>query len=210
MKIAYHNLILNRNVEYFHNPFGGISDEELIEVIDPKYSFEELTETLNQNKPIIVQFVGKKGRGKTIHLRALYQLASNSKIYILDRNNHRNITNPDNLNIFIDSVHHIPLRKRLQLWRQTNTSYVITTHFPRNLEFFFCKRKYKTFYFNEITSEKLEVIIKKRVSKFSYLKYEDVVVDQDILNQLIKKFDDNIRATLNFLYDQFKAVNHYG
>ncbi|AXT51479.1 hypothetical protein D1818_11775 [Aquimarina sp. BL5] len=209
MKINYNDLVLNKNIQYFHNPFGGIDDEELIEVMDPKYSFEELTNTLNQNKPIIIQFVGKKGRGKTTHLRALHQLISNSKIYFLDRNGYRNITNPGNLNIFIDSVHHIPLRKRLQLWRQANTSYVITTHWFRNLELYLCNRTYKTFHFKGVTLEKLEKILKKRISQYSSLEQNEVIIDKKVLQILLKQFGDNIRGVLNFLYDCFK-VEFYG
>ena len=61
MKINYSDLVLNKNIQYTHNPFGGIDDEELLDIIDPKHSFDELIKILNQDSPIIIQFVGKKG-----------------------------------------------------------------------------------------------------------------------------------------------------
>ncbi|SEL22000.1 hypothetical protein SAMN04487910_2058 [Aquimarina amphilecti] len=209
MKINYNDLVLNKNIQYSHNPFGGIDDEELLDIIDPKHSFEKLIQTLNQDSPIIIQFVGRKGRGKTTHLRALHQLIPEAEMHFLNRSTYKWIVDNTNKYTFIDSVHHISWRKRLQLWRNYSLSYVITTHIPRDLEFLFCKRKYKTFYFNGITPEKLEIIIKKRISQFSYIKYQDILLNQTILNQLIQKFGDNIRAILNFLYDRFK-IESYG
>jgi len=209
MKINYNDLVLNKDIEYFHNPFGGISDEELLEVIIPKYDLEKSIELLSRPEPIILQFVGKKGRGKTTHLRALYQLISNSKIYFLDHKGYRKITNPNNLNIFIDSVHHIPWRKRLQLWRQSNTSYVITTHSYRNIEFFLCNRTYKTIHFRGLSLTKLESIIKKRISQYSTIEQNQIIINTNTLKILSTQYGDNIRGLLNFLYDRFK-IEFYG
>ncbi|MBQ4803292.1 hypothetical protein J8L88_10570 [Aquimarina sp. MMG015] len=209
MKINYSDLVLNKNIQYTHNPFGGIDDEELLDIIDPKHSFEELIKILNQDHPIIIQFLGKKGRGKTTHLRALHQLISNSEIHFLDRNSYKKITNPDNRNLLIDSVHHIPLRKRLQLWKSSNTSYVVTTHIPRNIEFLFCKRKYKTIHFKGLSLIKLESILKKRIAQYSSIEQNKVIIDTTALKMLLKHYGDNIRGLLNFLYDCFK-VEFYG
>jgi len=210
MKINYNDLVLNKDIEYFHNPFGGISDEELLEVIIPKYDLEKSIELLSRPEPIILQFVGKKGRGKTTHLRALHQMLIDADIYLLDNHSSHFIKNKPEQLTFIDNTHLLSWKKRLQIWKNINTSFVITTHRSRNLEFYFCKRVYKTYYFEGITPEKLETIIKKRVTQFSCLAYTDIKVNEVILQQLIVKFGDDIRGILNFLYDQYKIINRYG
>lgn len=206
----YNDLVLNKNIQYFHNPFGGIDDEELLEIITPQYDVEEWVQLLNKPEPIIIQFVGKKGRGKTTHLRALYQILTDADIYLLECNTKNPIKNKPKRSTFIDNSHLLSWNKRLQLWSNANTSYVITTHYSRSLEFYFCKRAFKTYYFKGITPEKLKIIIKKRVSQFSYLAYTEVKVNEIILQQLIVTFGDDIRGILNFLYDQYKTINRYG
>ncbi|MFD2564030.1 hypothetical protein [Aquimarina rubra] len=209
LKIKYDDLILNKNVDYFHNPFGGIDDEDLLEVIDPKYDLEKCIQLLTMEKPFIIQFVGKKGRGKTTHLRALHQLISNSEIFFLDSRNHQSISNTKERITFIDSIHHIPWKKRLQLWKQSEISYVITTHWFRNIEFIICNRKHKTFRFKGVSTEKLERILKKRISQYSSLQQNEIIINPKVLKILSEHFKDNIRSLLNYLYDCFK-VKFYG
>lgn len=81
----YNNIILNRDIVYNFNPFGGITEEDILDCIVPKYPMEEWIKLLNNDQPIILQFVGKKGRGKTTHLRALHQYFQEQDIYFLDR-----------------------------------------------------------------------------------------------------------------------------
>ena len=202
-------IVINPDVKYYYNPYGGISDDELLEIIEPKHSIQEWIAQLNQKPPIIIQLVGKKGRGKTTHLRVLHQLLTNPEIYFLNITNKEVNISKKNSQILIDSIHHIPIRKRFQLWRKSEVSYVITTHWKRNIEFFLCKRKFKTYHFNGIALNKLENIIKKRVSLSSSLEYEDIEINTELLQKLHAKYGDNIRGILNYLYDNLK-VDNYG
>ncbi|WP_438426542.1 hypothetical protein [Aquimarina macrocephali] len=207
MKIDYHKLITNKDIEYYHNPFGGITNDEILMVLEPKHSIQEWIELLQNEKPIIIQFVGKKGRGKTTHLSALHQQFNSSDIYYLDRI-HKNVRDFQTKIVFIDSIHRIPLFKRLSLWKQKKTSYVITGHRNKNIEFSATGRIYKTYYFKGIILEELKSIIVNRICISSNAFPEDIIINEDILQQLIHKFKDDFRGILNFLYDQFKTIKN--
>ena len=67
------------------NPFGGLNDQEILKVIVPKFNFETLIELLDSKEQLIVEFVGKKGRGKTLHLRCLQLLLNKYPAFYLDK-----------------------------------------------------------------------------------------------------------------------------
>jgi len=208
MKTNNINLVLNKNVNYDYNPFGETSNEELDEIVEPKYPIEEWIDLLQSKSPIIIQFVGRKGRGKTTHLRILHQLFRDTEVYFLNEKNNTVNTTKNSSIVFIDSVHHIPWVERFQLWRKTNITYVITTHWKRDIEFFLCGRSFKTYYFKGLSIYMLETILKKRISLSSSLEYNNIRIDTRVLQSLHSKYGDNLRGILNYLYDNFKTHNY--
>ncbi len=204
----YNNIILNRDIVYDFNPFGGITEEDILDCIVPKYPLEEWIKLLNNDQPIILQFVGKKGRGKTTHLRLLYQLVDNADIFFLNKNEKLPIIQSTKEIVFIDSIHHIPIKQRLQLWKNESKSYIITTHVKRNLEFHFTNRLFKTYKFKGITEQILENIIRHRVVLSSNLEEQSIKINQELIQYLIKKYKDDIRSILNFLYYNFKTQSY--
>lgn len=201
-------LISNLNFKLYYNPFGGICDEELSEIILEKYPVREWIDLIHRKQPIIIQFSGKKGRGKTTHLRYLYQFIDQADIFFLDRNKKPPLINSSKKVIFIDSVHHIPMKQRFTLWRNKNTSYIITTHVKRNLEFHLAKRAFKTYEFKGISEQILEAIILQRITLSSDLDKKEIIINPEVVNYLIKKYNDDFRGILNFLFDNFKKLDY--
>lgn len=207
MTVNFNKLIISKDIEYHYNPFGGITNDEILKILEPKHSIEEWIKLIENNQPIILQFIGKKGRGKTTHLSALHQQFQQSDIYYLDRI-HKKIKHTQNKVVFIDSIHRISLFKRLYLWRKKNISYVITTHWNRSLELKIMGRIHKKYYFKGITTEILKNIIINRICISSNASPENIIINEDILQQLIYKYKDDFRSILNFLYDQFKTIEN--
>ena len=68
----------------FHfNPFCGVLDEDLNKIIESRFDLNQLAERITMASKLAVEFIGKKGRGKTTHLRALYQITENASLYLL-------------------------------------------------------------------------------------------------------------------------------
>jgi len=207
LKIQFSDIVLNENIHYYHNPFGGVSNDELLYTIQPKYDIETWVTTLKEDTPKIIQFVGKKGRGKTTHLSVLHQYFPDMDIYYLDRI-HKKIKSTKTNIVFIDSIHKIPIHKRISLWKKKNISYIISTHINKALEFKIAGRSYETYYFKGIQLEELKQIIIHRVAIASNITPQEVSIQEKYINELILAFKDDFRGILNFLYDAFNQRNY--
>ena len=65
------------------------------------------------------------------------------------------------------------------------------------------KRKFKTFKIGSQNVETIEKIIKRRIALASNLRADQIELDYDLLKHLVKKFGNNKRALLNYLYQQY-------
>lgn len=93
------------------------------------------------------------------------------------------------------------------LWFRKKTSYVITTHQTKTIEFQRSKRNYCSFSFEGIQTSSLKDIISNRVHLVSNFPKEKIEVNMASLEKLILHFDDDFRAILNYLYDSFKKTS---
>ena len=202
MQIEYKDLILNEGLEYYFNPFGGLDDEEIFSVIQPKYEIENILSILKSKHPTIIQFLGNKGRGKTTHLKALFQHHNDAEIFYLDRK-HIKMDQIQRNVIFIDSVGRISLSKRMKLWSKKSNSYVITTHWNRRLEFWLAGRTCRTYYFKGLCIQDLEKTIRYRIALATNLAPDQIIINSSVSIKLLEKFGDNFRDILNYLYKLF-------
>lgn len=78
------NDLINTEIEFNFNPFGGLNKEEIQQAIVSDFDFDSIIELVNSKEPKIIQLVGKKGRGKTLHLKLLGQILKQYPIFFLD------------------------------------------------------------------------------------------------------------------------------
>ncbi|MEO1260714.1 MAG: hypothetical protein AAFZ15_18090 [Bacteroidota bacterium] len=192
-----------------HNPFGGLTDQELRRAIVPNDILSDIIKDVESKESYMVQLVGKKGRGKTLHLKILQQLFDEYPIYLLDENiDLKTIDRTESKIFFIDSIQHIRFMKRIQLYRRAH-KIVFTTHHHRLHEFFLAGTKHKTYLMKGLDEQVLGNAIKKRIAIAADINdFNQVEINQKLVRQLLRKYGDDFRSILNYLYDQFKHA-HY-
>ncbi|MEM9823321.1 MAG: hypothetical protein AAF985_19725, partial [Bacteroidota bacterium] len=105
--------------------------------------------------------------------------------------------------VFVDSIHHLGLSKRLQLYR-AKALVVLTSHWNRAWEYKLAGKTYLSFAFKGINKQQLLEIVKNRIAIAAIDTQTPIQIDEDQIVALIKKYKDNYRAILNHLYDVFQ------
>lgn len=210
MTFDFNTLVLNKNINYDYNPFGGIDPEDIAHVISSDHSFKQWIDLIEDPTPKIIEFVGKKGRGKTTHLNLLHRFFDDSQILHLDQNR-KNIHLSKARLIFVDSIQQLTWNRRMKLWLNRDTTYIITTHISKKWEYKLAKRNYHSFKFKGISIKQLEHILKSRIELASDINPEAIQINQNVLKDLIKRYKDDYRGILNTLFDSFKQreINEY-
>lgn len=197
-------LIENQDLQLLFNPFGGLMDEEIPAAISINVDLHEIASLLKKKEPIIIEFVGKQGRGKTTHLKFIHQhFATAPLLLTADKQSKK-----QHSLIFADSIHQFNFRERLAFYKR-HQHIVLTTHHSRKWEYALAKKISKTFYFTGIDASKLQVILEKRI-RLALRPNKDSNIDQKLnlnslyIQQLIAYFGDDYRGILNFLYDEYQ------
>ncbi|MFK8103339.1 MAG: hypothetical protein AB8G15_12470 [Saprospiraceae bacterium] len=195
----------SNKLSFNYNPFGGLTDEELMQVIVPRESVGQILEDIKSEQPLMIELVGKKGRGKTSHLKLLHRLHGAGKLYELTaREKPFELMMQDSAEVlFIDSIHHLNLRKRLKLFK-CKKKIVLTAHHSRFLEFKWSNLAYKTYPFKGIEKKQLIQLLQNRLALASKHQAE-VTLDEEEVTQLITKYKDDYRAILKSLYTKYNA-----
>ncbi len=199
------SIFLNQNLNFRFNPFGGITPNELRNIIVPKSHFEKIKSLISDSSPTIIELVGKKGRGKTTHLTYLQQYFPEHPILHLTLHNN---TFPkeyfEHKIVFVDSMHHLSFRKRIEIFKKID-KVILTTHITRFLEYKYARRAYQSFYFKGLEKEVLVTVIENRI-RLALLtpNVEKIHINESFLYQLMHKFGDDFRGILNHLYENFE------
>ncbi len=119
---------------YDFNPFCGVLDEDLNQIIEPRFDLGQLAEKIKKTSNLAIEFFGKKGRGKTTHLRALYQITENASLHLLKAKSKANqiLDTPSQI-VFIDSSHYLSFTDRIRILKHKKVV-ISTTHYPRIIE----------------------------------------------------------------------------
>lgn len=199
-------LILTKNLHFKYNPFGSISQDELEQIIVPKKSIKKMLDDINTEEGMIVQLVGFKGRGKSTHLFHLHQIIDKYPLIRLsEQSSFEELNACDSEGIFIDSIHHLPFRKRIETYKRFN-KIILTTHFTRGVEYFFAGKKYHSYPIKGIEKADLLEIIKRRITIAQSNPIEKTVeVNEQLIDDLLRKYKDNIRGIINELYQLHKT-----
>ncbi|TYB72655.1 hypothetical protein ES676_10805 [Bizionia saleffrena] len=189
-----------------YNPFSGLLAEDINAVLVPRFNMEALISKIKQPEELLtIEFLGKQGRGKTTHLRSVHQQLKEFPIVFLNaKSSASEVLNHTKEILFIDSIHHLKIKERLQLFKQKKTI-VYTTHYTRKWECLIAKKKIYSFQFNGIEPETLQLILNKRLllATPEGLECENLFSVKDS-TVLIKKFKDNYRAIINHLYETYQ------
>ncbi len=115
----------NLNLKY--NPFSYLNEEELLQVTEDRIDLESIAQKIQSSDSCLVQFYGKKGRGKSTHLQALHQMYfPDSVFYKLKRKYKPYIAKSDKI-LIIDSFQLLSLKNRIELLK-SQQKIVIAAH----------------------------------------------------------------------------------
>ena len=141
---------------------------------------------------------------------ATYATWANAPLLLLSSKNKEDFSIfPDASLIFIDSIHHFSLKKRLQFYRQQK-AIILTAHHSKKIEYWLAGKTSQTIYFSGIDEDKLAQILNNRI----YLALQqdspkNFQLNVSYIQKLIAYFGDDYRGILNFLYDEFRKNNDY-
>lgn len=205
MLTNHSSIILNDDLDFKFNPFGGITIEELKQIIVPKKFFPDLKKAITSPTPSVIELVGKQGRGKTTHLNYLHQLFPQYPILHFTKKN--KIITKSILNkkiIFLDSIHHLSFSKRIKVYKNFQ-KIILTTHQTRILEYKWARQNHQSFYFRGIDKNDLKTVIENRIqSALIQPTNSQIKINEKYLSQLLLNFKDDFRGILNHLYENFK------
>lgn len=194
----------NKKIKYKYNPYGGITEEDLAKVLIPKIDFQQLLKDVELSNGILIEFVGKKGRGKTSHLKMINQLYPSSALFLLNSKSKqfKEIYESEKEVLLIDSIHHLTILERLKLYR-SKRKIILTTHISRFWEYKLVKSTYQTYRFKGIERSHLSKIIRRRLL-LAAEPNQEVIIDVKAMDSLVSRYKDDYRSILHHLYKNFE------
>ena len=193
------------NPTYKYNPFSGVLETDIEEILVPRFNIEDLISKINTSVSLAIEFLGKQGRGKTTHLVNLQKRMEEYPIFLLDASSSlSDITDTQSKLIFIDSIHHLSIVDRVKLLKRKQIV-VFTTHWSRKFECLLARKELYTIKFKGISVDLLLEVIEKRLQLASANETDDAErFSRDKVESLIMKFGDNYRGIINHLYEQYQ------
>lgn len=206
-KVGVGIIILNKNIKYNFNPFGGLSLEELAQVINPNKHLKELEIHLQISDPLILELVGRKGRGKTTHLQLLHRKYPESQLFSLNKGTHlfEEILKSKSSLILIDSIHHLSIGERLKIYN-LQKQIVFTTHHTKWLETRLSSNKFISAKIKGISLNSLKEMIYSRVENAA-IGVHEIKLNTQAIEKLITEYGDDYRGILRKLYTNFADEN---
>ena len=191
--------------KFNYNPFAGVAREEVGDIIIPRFDIQPIVEKIKSTDSLLIELVGRQGRGKTTHLMYLQQQVTEFPIYYLkDKTDYYGeILNDASDVIFIDSIHHLHIFQRINVFK-TKRIVIFTTHYSRKHEYLLARKSYLTIRFRGINKDILKQLVLKRLQQASADEINISINDAE-LEHLISKYNDNYRAIINSLYDKFQT-----
>lgn len=188
-----------------HNPFAGVDHEEVGQILVPRFDTEDILNKIRSRNELLIELIGKQGRGKTTHLTFLHQQLEKTPIFYLHAgaNDYQKILADKSEVVFIDSIHHLNIYQRLQVFRAKKIV-IFTTHFTRKYEGLAVRKPTKQIRFEGIDKTLLRALVTKRLQLTSSKSGKELIVSDFELEQLIAQYGDNYRGIVNHLYDKFQ------
>lgn len=183
------------------NPFYEISREEAYSMIESEVDINKIREKLLKGN-YAIQFIGKKGRGKSIHLASIKEFFPNEEYYYIKTYFQKQSFKEEKV-YFIDEMQRLSLRKIFKVLKEKK-SYVIGSHRNHSLEFKKAGLDYDIIKLKGLDYESLKEIIQKRIDNAKIKKdINKPKLDEEKVKMYYNKYKDNIRGILSDLYDEF-------
>jgi len=183
------------------NPFGELTPAELAIV---RIDLEQIADRLREPGSAI-QFLGKRGRGKSTHLFALRRCFPGAPYTHVARG----APVPDVPYApvhFIDELQRIPWQRRASILRRP-ASFAIGSHRNHGGEFKRAGPAYETVRLRGLTHAQLRAIVDKRVHWARRSADQPVPTLSDAaLAALIARYGDDLRAIEHRLYEVFQGL----
>ncbi len=196
--------------KFIFNPFSGINDNEIAEVIVPAFDVEQVIQKIERSDSLLVEFRGRRGRGKTTHLKYLSQhFPSVPYLEVTKSNADLNINANDILNhpsefLFIDGIYHFNPVDRVRIFKN-KPKIVYTCHIAMVIECFLANKPLLKIAFSGIDKHKLQTILNNRMRLMSDIEEDkQTYFTLEEAEHLIKKYGDNYRAIIHHLYSQYQ------
>jgi hypothetical protein len=192
--------------KFEYNPFSGVLEEDLEKILVPVFDVADISHEIEHADSLAIEFIGKQGRGKTTHLRCLQKKMSNYPIFLLNATTAciSDIITHESDVVFVDSIHHVSISDRIQLFRAKRVV-IYTTHWSRKFSCIYVGKKHFSIRFKGITIDTLRYVLGKRLQLASKNKIDvDDLFTEKELQSLIRKFGDNYRGIINHLYEQYQ------
>ena len=189
------------NLNLRFNPFRELTYQEKANLAVVKV--ESFAKRLGSSC-FALQFLGKKGRGKTTHLLALQKYFSDSLYIYYPENGPKPKVNKSPL-LFLDETQRFKPKERMRIW-QRKTTFVVGTHQDHSEEFAKAGLEYESVILEGLSETKLANIIKLRLEHARRSKGNIPYLDEYAIKKLIERFDDNIRSIEDYLYEVFQDL----
>ena len=195
MRLPFAHLNLRKN------PFGEVPAAERgrLAVADVERFVEPLESGL-----FAVEFIGDSGRGKTTHMRALWDRFAGAP-FIKVAEHPEGFSAPSAPVVFVDEAQFLERSTRRELFDR-GASYVIGTHESLAGHFEQAGLDYESVHLAGVTPDKLEGIIDRRIE---WARRGPGVVPQVSLaavEALIERHGDDLRAIEHHLYEVFQSL----
>lgn len=186
------------------NPFSGVLQEDLEAIIVPKFNTTLLISKIQSPGGLAIEFLGKKGRGKTTHLIYLQQVLQEYPIFLLKVGSSVvEIIKDASPIVFVDGIHHLSFKDKILLFK-TKEKVIYTTHWSRKLTCFIAKKDLYSIAFKGIDVGILKEILNKRLLLASAVKLNtEMLFNDKEVTMLIKKYGDDYRGIINYLYEYY-------
>ncbi len=190
---------VNLNLRF--NPFRELTHQEKSSLSVVK--IENFVKRL-ASSCFALQFLGKKGRGKTTHLLALQKYFPDAPYIYYPENGPKPKIGKFPL-LFLDETQRFKPKERMRIW-QRKTTFVVGTHKDHSEEFAKAGLEYESIILEGLSEAKLANIIKLRLEHARRSKGNIPYLDESAIKKLIERFDDNIRSIEDYLYEVFQDL----
>lgn len=190
---------------FLYNPFAGVMDEDVQDILIPRIDLDTLVQKIEDPTPKIIELSGRQGRGKTTHLRCLQQRLYQYPLFKLHPQFVFStiLQHPAQV-VFVDSIHHLPIRQRIKLFKAKKTV-IYTTHMSRKWESKIAGKRCYAYNLNGIEESVLLSILNQRLVQASSVPLEeDARFTLNEVRSLMKRFGDNYRGIINHLYELYQ------
>lgn len=184
------------------NPFGEVPPEHRgrLAVVDLDPFLDRLTEP-----GFVVEFLGESGRGKTTHMRALWDHFRDAP-FVKVTNNPRQYHVPRGPVVFIDEAQFLMRWHRRRTFRQNKTSFVVGTHESLASTYERHGLAYESVEVGGTDPDSVAEMIERRVEWARRGPDEVPKVSDRAVTALIERHGDDLRAIEHHLYEIFQEL----